>query len=347
MMRFHQRFPKSQRETLHHWHQKHGRHDLPWRETHDPYAVLVSEFMLQQTTVSTVKPRFADWMQRFPSLSDLALATEEEVLAAWQGLGYYSRARRLHAAAKTIRERHHGIIPTREDALLALPGIGSYTAAAILAFAYNLHALVLDTNIIRVLARWGNLNIPIDTAEGRKALQQLAKAIYPPQQCREMASALMDLGATLCTSGKPQCPLCPLKKTCRAEQPDQLPRKAPRAVTLKQSEHRAWFYHRGRLYLELSQGPRWRGLWILPELGGTKAKGRQGRPLTEIIYPITRFQVTMKIYQALEKPPEHLRGFTDKELKSIPLPSPHRKAIGAIAKLGFPSHTSCNVHNDT
>jgi A/G-specific adenine glycosylase len=278
-------------------------------------------------------------MKRFPALSDLASATEEEVLTSWQGLGYYSRARRLHAAARTIRERHHGVIPAREEALLALPGIGSYTAAAILAFAYDLHALVLDTNIIRVLARWANLTTPIDTAEGKKALQQIAKAFYPAQQCRETASALMDLGATLCVSGKPECTLCPLKQTCLAEQPEQLPRKAPRAVTLKHSEHRAWFYQQGRLYLELSQGPRWRGLWILPELGGTKAKGRQGRPLTEITYPITRFRVTMKIYQALEKPPEHLRGFTATELELIPLPSPHRKAIGAIAKLGFPSHS--------
>ena len=328
------------RKSLLQWHQEHGRHDLPWRETHDPYAVLVSEFMLQQTTVATVAPRFADWMERFPALSDLSAATEEEVLAAWQGLGYYSRARRLHATAQAIMERHHSVIPSEEEPLLDLPGVGAYTAAAIRAFAYDLHAVVLDTNIIRVLSRWANLSIPIDTGKGKKALRLIAESFYPHHQCRAIASALMDLGATLCTSGKPDCIACPLLRSCQAQQPELLPRKSPRAVTLKLQEFRACFFHQGLLYLELSQGPRWRGLWILPELGESKARGYRGRPLAEIIYPITRYRVTMKIFQGREIPPKNLRGFTPEELAFIPIPSPHRKAIGAIAKKGFTSHTS-------
>ncbi len=331
---------KSAHTALLSWHASQGRHDLPWRRKMDPYTVLVSEFMLQQTTVATVAPRFSEWMRIFPTIAALASATEEEVLTAWQGLGYYSRARRLHTAATMIMERHHGIIPSEEIALLALPGIGDYTAAAIRAFSYDLHALVLDTNIIRVLSRWSNLDTPIDTGEGKKALLKIAKDFYPKQGCRSLASALMDLGATICTSGMPECSLCPLAPTCLAEQPEQLPRKAPRAVTLKQNELRVCFHQKNRLFLELSQGPRWRGLWLLPELGETRIKGYRSAPLAEITYPITRYRITMKIYETPDHPPSHLRGFTVEELEDIPIPSPHRKAIGAIAKHLFSSHTS-------
>lgn len=313
------------------WHAIDGRHDLPWRKKITPYAVLVSEFMLQQTTVATVKPRFAKWMRVFPTLADLAGAKAAEVLAVWQGLGYYSRARRLHSAAKIMQKEHGGVVPIEEKALLALPGIGAYTGAAIRAFAFNQHALVLDTNILRVLARWANETHPIDKMEGKKALQQIAKMFYPDKECRAVASALMDLGATLCTAGIPHCTRCPLLATCQATDPSLLPRKAPRALTLKRSEHRVWFYHNNQLYLEQSQGPHWLGLWILPELGISKA---QGRPLAKIIYPITRYRVTMTVCQTAQKPPAHLQGFTREELKSIPIPSPHRRAIEiALGKL--------------
>jgi len=158
------------RKRLLGWHTSHGRHDLPWRRDHDPYRVLVSEFMLQQTTVATVTPRYEAWMRLFPNIKALATAEEQAVLAAWEGLGYDSRARRLHAAAKTIVEKHDGVVPTSEERLLELPGVGAYTAAAILAFAHDRPAVVVDTNISRVLARWGNLTSPIDTASGKKLL---------------------------------------------------------------------------------------------------------------------------------------------------------------------------------
>ena len=312
------------------WHALNGRHDLPWRKNHAPYSVLVSEFMLQQTTVATVISGYAAWMQMFPTLSSLAAATEESVLSAWEGLGYYARARRLHATARKILELHDGIIPSQESDLLALPGVGSYTAAAIRAFAYDEHALVLDTNIIRVLARHGNLVIPIDTADGRSELQRIALLFYPSKNCRTMASALMDLGATLCTAGKPACDLCPLKRTCLALQPEQLPKKTPRASPTKHSEFRAWYFHDHRLYLKASRGPRWKGLWILPELCNDKPKGRA---LAEITYPITRYRITMKVYRKDLKPHEKLRGFTKAELNSIPIPSPHRRVIERILQI--------------
>jgi len=280
--------------------------------------------MLQQTTVATVTGRFAEWMRRFPRLSDLAEATEQEVLSAWEGLGYYSRARRLHAAAKTIVKNHDGIIPSSGEQLLELPGIGAYTAAAILAFAHDKPAVVLDTNIIRVLARWGNLTTPIDTASGRKVLGGLASAFFPDKGCRKIASALMDLGATLCKAGKPDCEACPLQKGCSAVKPENLPKKSPRRVTTKLTEHRVWIKRGQKLSLEQSEGPRWRGLWILPELGTAKPAGRQ---ITEITYPITRYRVTMKVFPVKESPLKRLRSFTPQEIQGLPIPSPHRKAI--------------------
>jgi len=325
--RFTKRFGKAREELLK-WHKLHGRHELPWRKEHNPYAVLVSEFMLQQTTVTTVTPRFHAWIRCFPTISDLAKAEEQEVLAAWEGLGYYSRARRLHAVARTVMERYGGDIPVEESDLLLLPGIGSYTAAAIRAFAYDQHAVVLDTNIIRVLARWGNMIDPIDTALGKNNLAAIAASFFPQTGCRTMASALMDLGATICKSGEPDCLACPLVKTCAASEPKKLPKKFPRSATTKLVEHRAWFWKANRLYLEQSQGPRWRGLWILPELRNAKASGRS---LAEITYPITRYRVTMKVHRVIGKIPAILKGFTLDELVALPMPSPFRKVIVKLA----------------
>ena len=156
------------REELLSWHSNYGRHGLPWRLNASPYAVLVSEFMLQQTTVAAVIPRFHAWMNRFPTIHDMARSKESEILSAWEGLGYYSRARRLLGSAKAIVTLHNGIIPRDLKSLEKLPGIGPYTAAAIAAFAYDEPAVVLDTNIIRVLCRVGNIKIPIDNAIGKK-----------------------------------------------------------------------------------------------------------------------------------------------------------------------------------
>lgn len=312
------------RKQLLAWHASHGRHDLPWRRKHDPYGVLVSEFMLQQTTVATVIGRFSEWMLRFPSLSALAGATEQEVLSAWEGLGYYSRARRLHAAAKSIIEKHNGVIPSSEDELLALPGVGAYTAAAILAFAHDRPAVVLDTNIIRVLSRWGNLTTPIDTAPGKRLLGGLADSFFPKTGCRKIASALMDLGATLCKAGKPECAACPLASGCAAVAPEKLPRKSPRRVTTKLTENRAWIHRGGKLLLERSEGPRWPGLWILPELGDATPSGTR---IAEITYPITRYRVTMKLFPLKGSPSGRLHGFTPAEVGGLPIPSPHRRAI--------------------
>jgi len=312
------------------WHALHGRHDLPWR-TSDPYAVLVSEFMLQQTTVATVTPRFHAWLQSFPTIADLASAPEQRILTAWEGLGYYSRARRLHQTAKAIVEQYGGEVPSEKAALLRLPGVGPYTAAAILAFAHDKAAVVLDTNIIRVLARWSNLLLPIDTASGKKSLENLGVEFFPREGCRTIASALMDLGATLCRSGSPECSTCPLHKTCLASSPEILPVKSPRAVTTKLSDYRAWYQRDEQLFLIQSPGPRWRNLWILPELG---LKKPGGRAVAEITYPITRYRFAMKVFPVAGKLPAGLHGFNAGQLASLPMPSPHRKVIEQLIHEG-------------
>jgi A/G-specific adenine glycosylase len=293
---------------------------------------MVSEFMLQQTTVATVQPRFEAWMRRFPTIQILAAASEEAVLREWQGLGYYSRARRLHAAARAIAQYHGGILPSKKEELLKLPGIGDYTAEAILAFAYDLAAVVLDTNISRVIARWSNLAIPIDTAIGKLALREHSKAFFRSAQSQVVASALMDLGAKVCVAGMPRCEECPIRDSCRADVPALLPKKSPRAVTTKRTEYRAWIFQHGKLYLELSSGPLWKGLWILPEL----AEVPHGRCIAQLTYPITRYRVLMKVYPGGEHRGGVLKGFTPEELALIAVPSPHRRAI---AKAGIPGHT--------
>ncbi|KAB2644213.1 MAG: A/G-specific adenine glycosylase [Verrucomicrobia bacterium] len=311
-------------KKLNAWFRNHGRHDLPWRTTFSPYEVLVSEFMLQQTTVATITPRFLIWMELFPTLEMLAQASEEAVLGAWQGLGYYSRARRLHLVAKTVVSNFQGKIPRDLDQLLALPGIGPYTAKALLAFAFDQPVEVLDTNIIRVIARLNNITEPIDTKRGHLLIKESARNILPPKNGRVFASALMDLGSMVCKSGEPLCDACPLSSECEAEEPSCLPLKQPRVAITKKKEQRAFYYRRNKIYLEKSQGPLWKGLWILPHCSSVQ-KPRE--IFSSITYPITRYRVTMELYRPSGSIPKSLHPFSILELKNIAIPSPHRKAL--------------------
>jgi A/G-specific adenine glycosylase len=214
------------------WYGRHRR-ILPWRtasgETPDPYRVWLSEIMLQQTTVKTVAPYFARFVQRWPNVASLAAAPLQEILQAWAGLGYYARARNLHACANAVVERHGGCFPAREDELRALPGIGRYTSAAIAAIAFDKRAVPVDGNIERIVARLFAVEEPLPAA--KPTIQGLAETLAPERRFGDFAQALMDLGATICTPQRPACVLCPLNDGCAARRrgdPEVFPVKAPK-----------------------------------------------------------------------------------------------------------------------
>ncbi len=199
------------------WYDRHRR-DLPWRSPPghppDPYKVWLSEIMLQQTTVVTVAPYFVRFVTRWPDVTALAAAAIDEVLHAWQGLGYYARARNLHACARVVSERHGGVFPTELSALRALPGIGAYTAAAIAAIAFDHRAAAVDGNVERVVARLYAVGEPMPAAKLR--LRALAAGLVPELRAGDFAQAVMDLGATICTPRRPRCVLCPWRTACVA-----------------------------------------------------------------------------------------------------------------------------------
>ena len=197
------------------WYRQHGR-TMPWRGHPDPYAVWVSEIMLQQTRVETVIPYFEKWMRLFPNVPALASAPEQEVLNAWEGLGYYSRARNLHEAAKIVSERFNGQLPRDLKELRKLPGIGRYTVGAIASIAFGMDEPTLDGNLRRVFSRLFDVSEPADAPAGEKILWDLARENLPPGQASDYNQALMDLGATICLPKNPRCLLCPLMEDCRS-----------------------------------------------------------------------------------------------------------------------------------
>jgi A/G-specific adenine glycosylase len=197
------------------WYKIHAR-SLPWRDHPDPYAVWVAEIMLQQTRVETVIPYFERWMRRFPTVETLANASQQEVLALWEGLGYYGRARNLHKAACLLVVEKGGELPRDPAALRRLPGIGRYTAAAIASIAFGLDEPALDGNIRRVLSRLFDLRQPVHSTEAETRLRELANGHLPQGRAGEYNQALMDLGAMICTPRQPDCPSCPLRDICLA-----------------------------------------------------------------------------------------------------------------------------------
>lgn len=197
------------------WYRQQGR-TLPWRGHPDPYAVWVSEIMLQQTRVETVIPYFERWMRLFPTVRHLANASQQDVLNTWEGLGYYSRARNLHKAAKIVVKQHQGELPRDLTALRRLPGIGRYTVGAIASIAFNMDEPTLDGNLRRVFARLFDVSEPADSPAGEKILWSLAAEHLPKEQAGDYNQALMDLGATICLPKNPRCLLCPLMEMCQA-----------------------------------------------------------------------------------------------------------------------------------
>ena len=257
------------------WQRQHGRHGLPWQGSRDPYRVWLSEIMLQQTQVATVIPYFERFVARFSDLSSLAAANLDEVLAYWSGLGYYSRARNLHAAAQRVRQDFGGVFPSRLEDMISLPGIGRSTAAAIAAFCFGAKAAILDGNVKRVLARhFGVQGFPGERATEAR-LWALAESLLPLSELGIYTQAQMDMGALLCTRSRPRCGQCPVMVSCVAlatQQVALLPTPKPKSSRAMPHKTRQFviLHHAGRIWLE--QRPPtgiWGGLWSFPELPAT------------------------------------------------------------------------------
>ena len=253
------------------WFDKHGRKDLPWQHPRSAYRVWVSEIMLQQTQVKTVIPYFNRFLSRFPDICTLALASEDDVLAHWSGLGYYSRARNLHKTAAIIDADFHGEFPSDLPQLIQLPGIGPSTAAAIASLAYGLPTAILDGNVKRVLSRYFLIGGLPQQAAVHKKLWQLANECMPRQRCADYTQAIMDLGATCCTRNKPSCEHCPLQTTCLAKKLDDVSnypnRKPKKILATKQQQFLLLHKNDHTIYLE-KRPPTglWGGLWCLPSI---------------------------------------------------------------------------------
>ncbi len=254
------------------WFVLYGRHDLPWQQPRTSYRVWISEIMLQQTQVQTVIPYFERFMQRFPSIGDLAQANEDEVLSLWSGLGYYSRARNLHQTAKIVTQCHDGVLPDDYQVLNELPGIGPSTAAAIVSQAFNQPVAILDGNVKRVLTRFFMIKGYPEQAQIKKTLWELANQCMPKENCVDYTQAIMDLGATCCTSKNPNCLNCPLQKGCLAfkhqEQHLYPTKKVKKTIPIQHQQLLVLYNEQGCIYLE-KRPPAglWGGLWCLPSLG--------------------------------------------------------------------------------
>lgn len=333
------------------WYDRHRR-DLPWRaplgrsDRLDPYAVLVSELMLQQTQVATVIPYFNRFMARFPTAELLARADEQEVLRLWQGLGYYSRARNLQAAARKIVSDHGGQIPASLEEISALPGVGRYTAGAVASIAFEISAPIVDGNVARVLCRLEQIERDPRQPEIQKTLWQRAQAMLPDRRIGDFNSALMELGATVCVPGSPRCLLCPVRDFCKAAASGAQEQIPPPRKTSPTPLVRRWTLCLGqgdRWLLERREARgRWAGMWqFLTWPAGGKAAAAEafsqllGAPIVgltrlgEIRHALTHRKYEFEIFRA--RLPEKIeigaarRWVALDEIDELPLPSPHLK----------------------
>ncbi|MBF2085999.1 A/G-specific adenine glycosylase [Thermoleptolyngbya sp. C42_A2020_037] len=344
------------RRSLLIWYTNHGR-DLPWRRSRDPYAIWISEIMLQQTQVKTVIPYYERWLTQFPTVTALAAADQTQVLKAWEGLGYYARARNLHRAAQVIVEQHGGQFPADLVTVLTLPGIGRTTAGGILSAAFNQPVPILDGNVKRVLARLLALAVPPSRALA--ALWQASGAILDPQRPRDFNQALMDLGATCCTPRNPACLLCPWRSHCLAHQrnmQNELPIAEARApLPHKQIGVAVIWNEQGDILIDRRKPEGLLGgLWEFP--GGKIEPGETvqdcirreireelgieievGDRLMVIDHAYTHFRVTLNVYHCRHvsgdpQPIEcdEVRWVTAAELDQFPFPKANLQIIEAI-----------------
>jgi A/G-specific adenine glycosylase len=318
--------------------------DLPWRRTRDPYAIWISEVMLQQTQVATVLPRYPAFLLRFPDVHALAAAREAAVCEAFAGLGYYRRARHLHQAARIVVRQLGGTLPEDEASWRRLPGIGDYTAAAIASIVHGARRAAVDGNLVRVLARV--FALPGRASEPRllRNVREHAQLLVDCTQPGEINQALMDLGATLCRPREPNCPRCPLRRHCRARRagnPAAYPGKKPKPVRPLLRIAFAWNERGPALLLEQRPlGGLWPGLWEPPSASGPRAKAELGRRLHQALGPrlacvghdLTHRHVVASVYRASFSPQPGQKWRRDP--LAAPLSSLARKVIVAVRAKG-------------
>jgi A/G-specific adenine glycosylase len=343
--------------TLVAWQREHGRHDLPWQNTRDAYRVWLSEIMLQQTQVSTVIPYYARFLERFPTVAALAAAPIDDVMSLWAGLGYYSRARNLHRCAQAVIEQHGGEFPASAERLAELPGIGRSTAAAIAAFSFGVRETILDGNVKRVLARVFGIEGFPGEKKIENAMWLLAESLLPPDGDAGMdayTQGLMDLGATLCTRGRPDCARCPFAGHCVANatgRQRELPAARPRkAVPVR---HTLMLVMRRGTQVWLERRPPsgiWGGLWSLPEGEDTATLARiaerigihdsavELQPLTPLSHTFTHFRLEIEpllldlplAAKTLQLADAEAGWIALADLDSVGLPAPVKKLLQGL-----------------
>lgn len=342
-------------ENLLNWFERNQR-PLPWRRYYEAYEIWISEIMLQQTQVATMLPYFKRWMQRFPNLKSLAEADEETVLKSWEGLGYYSRARNIHKTAQSILATRGDAFPTDHAALLKLPGIGPYTAAAICSIAFEQDYAVLDGNVIRVLSRL--LDFREKVQDNKALLWETAQALLPPGKARDFNQAMMELGALVCTPRKPACTHCPLQKICKANTSgtqELLPYKGPSRSKVEVKVVVAIIHRGGTIFIQKRQAKGlMAGLWEFP--GGKVEKNEEMeaalhreiqeelaisikniRPFMNFKHAYTKYLVDLHCYLAdFDQGEIELKAASDgkwvslKELDQFTFPAANVKLIEAL-----------------
>jgi A/G-specific adenine glycosylase len=330
------------------WQRRHGRHDLPWQQSRDPYRIWLSEIMLQQTQVATVLPYYERFLAAFPDVRSLAAAPIGRVLELWAGLGYYRRAHHLHAAARAVVDRHGGSFPRTPDELATLPGVGRSTAAAIAAFAFGVRGAILDGNVKRVLARHRGIEGFPGEAAVEKQLWVVAEALLPARGIENYSQGLMDLGATVCTRFGPRCDACPVAGDCVARvqgRVDRLPSPRPRKSVPERELKVLLIERAGELLVERRPATGiWSGLWSLPELPADAdvAEALRGRfgieaativALAPVVHGFTHFTLTLhplriavRRWQPRAESPECL-WLTRDDATSAALPAPIKRLI--------------------
>ena len=339
--------------SLSSWFKKQKR-SLPWRETSDPYAIWVSEVMLQQTQVKTVIPYFLRWMKRFPTLKDLATADTEEVIKLWEGLGYYSRARNLQKGAQQILKDFQGIFPQDDQKLLSIKGIGPYTKGAIQSFAFKMKSSLVDGNVKRVISRFFAIEKDFSVPKNHRQLEQLMQSLLPDYEPWIFNEALMELGALICSPKQAQCSACPLHTSCLAHQNnlvDRLPLKVQRAKRVLLNRLVLIYYCNGRYLVEKKTKGVMQDLYEFPylELKSPKSLSssldayldsqqievKEVLWLQSVTHGFTHHHVTLyPVWISIYKPttPLETSWLSEEELKTKPFSSGHRKVLSFLTK---------------